>query len=67
MSCPFYDICAKQLEDIPDFNWNDPACFGDSVKDWSLCNIYQDWAFNIYRQEAAERRGKVDGNALSSS
>ena len=51
MACPYYDICAKQQEDLPGFDWEDPACFGNTFADWTLCNVYLDLAFNVYKQE----------------
>ena len=40
--CPYYNDCAGKLEDLPDFDWNDPACFGKSEAEWHDCVIYRD-------------------------
>lgn len=51
MGCPFYEICAKKIEDLPGFNNSDPACFGNDLADWSECIIYLDLA-----KDEAERQ-----------
>ena len=52
--CPYYEICAKKLEDLPDFDPDDPCCFGRGPNDWAGCIVYLDLKNDVLRKHTIE-------------